>query len=173
MQTSRLLLRPFELSDASEVQRMVRAKEIAQTTLAIPHPYPDGASEAWILGHGANWEKGVGVEFAVVEKEFMRLVGAIGLVISVAHKKAELGYWIGTEYWNRGYSTEAAKAVVEFTFVELGINKIIARHFSGNPASGRVMQKIGMVQEGLLRRDILKDGIFYDVILYGLLNPKS
>ena len=57
---------------------------------------------------------------------------------------AELGYWIGEPYWNRGYCSEAAKSLVQFAFEKLAVKNIMAEHLSSNPASGRVMQKLGM-----------------------------
>lgn len=85
------------------------------------------------------------------------------------HRQAKLGYWLGVPYWNRGYMTEAVQALVGYGFTELGLNKITASHFARNPASGRVMQKLGMTQEGLLRQDVRKNDDFEDLVLYGLL----
>ncbi|HEY0008726.1 MAG TPA: GNAT family protein [Tepidisphaeraceae bacterium] len=85
------------------------------------------------------------------------------------HRRAELGYWIGVPHWGRGYCTEAAVAVVEFGFNQLGLRKVTCRHLACNPASGRVMAKAGMVREGVLREEALKDGEFHDLVVYGLL----
>ncbi|NEP60397.1 MAG: GNAT family N-acetyltransferase, partial [Symploca sp. SIO2G7] len=82
---------------------------------------------------------------------------------------AELGYWIGVLYWSKGYCTEAAKAVVQYGFEVIGLHRIQAAHFPHNPASGRVMQKIGMSYEGYRRQHILKWGKFEDLELYGIL----
>jgi ribosomal-protein-alanine N-acetyltransferase len=73
------------------------------------------------------------------------------------------------EHWNAGYATEAARAVVAFGFAQLGLNRVQAYHYSRNPASGRVLVKIGMSHEGHLRRHILKWGVFEDIDLYGIL----
>jgi RimJ/RimL family protein N-acetyltransferase len=84
---------------------------------------------------------------------------------------AELGYWIGTAHWNRGYCTEAAKAVLQYGFDVLKYHKISARHFVGNISSGRVMKKAGMKREGLLEDEVMKDGKYITVELYGIVNP--
>jgi RimJ/RimL family protein N-acetyltransferase len=170
LHTLRLILRPFSLSDAAEVQRHAGAWEIADTTLHIPHPYPDGAAEAWISSHPSRFKDGESAIFAIVESEQGILVGSIGLEISAGDTSAEIGYWIGRPYWNHGYCTEAARAVLGCGFERLGLNRIQARHFTRNPASGRVMQKIGMIHEGHLRQAVMKWGKYEDLELYAILS---
>jgi [ribosomal protein S5]-alanine N-acetyltransferase len=96
-------------------------------------------------------------------------VGAVGLRINPEHRHAEIGYWIGRPYWGHGYASEAATVVVGYGFEQLGLNRIFAKHFATNPASGRVMQKIGMRYEGRNRGHILKWGEFLDDEVYGVL----
>lgn len=172
LETERLILRPFRLSDAGDVQRMAGAAEIAATTLNIPHPYPRGAAEEWIRSHRSSFEEGQGVHFAITLRETGALVGAIGLEITPRHNRAELGYWIGVPYWNRGYATEAARAVVEYGFRVLNLHRICANHFPRNSASGRVMQKVGMVLEGTLRQHVKKGEVYEDLVAYGLLRDE-
>jgi len=167
--TARLLLRPFEVADAAEVQRLAGDREIASTTIHLPHPYPDGAAEMWINSHGPRWSEREALTLAVAERAAGTLVGAIGLVITAADRRAELGYWIGRPYWNRGYATEAGRAVLDYGFGPLGLHRIMARHLARNPASGRVMQKLGMVQEGVLRHHVLKWEVFEDLVIYAVL----
>ena len=102
IKTTRLLLRFFEMSDAKRVQELAGNREIAKTTLLIPHPYEDGMAEEWISTHASSFENGEGVIFAIVEKEKDSVVGAIGLSGNSAHQRAELGYWIGVPYWGMG-----------------------------------------------------------------------
>ena len=83
--------------------------------------------------------------------------------------QAELGYWIGKPYWNKCYASEAAKAILRFGFKELNLHRIHAHHLSRNPASGKVLQKIGMQHEGCLRHHIRKWGKFEDMEMYGIL----
>jgi ribosomal-protein-alanine N-acetyltransferase len=99
------------------------------------------------------------------------LLGATSLSRDGLFNRAELGYWIGIRYWNRGYCTEAAKAIVEYGFGVLAYHKISARHFVGNHASGRVLEKVGMTREGVLRDDVMADGRYMTVELYGMVNP--
>ena len=167
--TARLILRPFSASDAPHVQRLVSDRDIAAMTLSIPHPYPDGAAEAWIARHPERYTEGLGVSFAITERESGILVGAIGLHADRAHNRAELGYWIGKPYWGRGYATEAAEATIDFGLTTFGLNKIHAAHFTKNPSSGRVMEKLGMVYEGHLREHDLKWGVYEDIKVHAIL----
>ena len=168
LQTKRLLLRPFVLADAPAVQRLAGDKKVASTTLTIPHPYEDGMAEAWIETHAPNWEEKKNLALAVTT-EADELVGAISLHLRLDHHRGELGYWIGVPYWNRGYATEAASALVAYGFNELRLNRIEAQFIVGNLASGRVMEKLGMKREGVRRQHILKCDKLEDLALYAVI----
>ena len=169
LETQRLHLRPFSLTDVPIIQKLAGDEAIAATTLNIPHPYEDGMAEEWIGSHQERFEKGEAIIFAITLRDEKTLIGAIGLEINQPHERAELGYWIGKPYWNKGYCTEAAKEVVRFGFVTYKMHRIYATHFSRNKASGRVMEKIGMQHEGRLRRHVKKWGRFEDLEIYGIL----
>ena len=168
----RLLLRPFSLEDVPEVTILVGERDIASTTLAIPHPYNASMAEELIMKHRPSYKSGEAVDYAIVIRQSDILAGAIGFRISKEHRKAEPGYWIGKPYWGRGYATEASKKAIEFGFKELDLNRIYASHFVRNPASGRVLRKSGMVFEGRRRQDILKWGQFEDSDYYAILNDE-
>ncbi len=172
LKTDRLLLRPFILADAPAVQRLAGDRDIASTTLSIPHPYEDGMAEQWINSLQERFERGDFVNFAVVLLAGGALIGSIGLQVNQAHENAELGYWIGVPYWGNGYCTEAAMAVLHYGFTKLGLHRIAAHHLSRNPASGRVMEKIGMQYEGCERQRIKKWGVFEDVRMYAILRDE-
>ncbi len=170
--TKRLRLRPFTLLDAPELQRRAGAPEVAAGTLRIPHPYPDGLAEAWVLSHPGGYARGEELTLAITRLEDGLLLGAIGLAIAGDDARAELGYWIGVPYWGRGYATEAAAAILAHGFRSLGLARIHACHFAGNVASGRVLQKIGMTYEGRQRSHVRKDGRLQDLELYGMLRQE-
>ena len=172
METDRLRLRPFSLADAATIQRLAGDQAIADTTVNIPHPYPDGAAQAWIRTHAAKFAAGELCAFAVTLSKSGELIGAIGLAIHPANESAELGYWIGRPFWNNRYASEAAQAVVDFGFQALALRRIYARHFRRNPASGRVMQKLGMHREGCLRQALKKGDRFEDLVLYAILRKE-
>ena len=172
LETERLVIRPFCDTDANAVQSLLQSREIAANTASIEHPYPEGAAALWIATHAGCWARGESAVFAMVEKHQLGQVrGAIGLEIHARDENAELGYWVGEPWWGRGYATEAAEAVLQFGFSILGLRKIYAHHHAKNPASGRVMQKVGMEQEGYMKCHVKKWGRFEDVIYYGKLCP--
>ena len=170
--TPRLRLRPFRPADASDVQLLAGVRAVAATTLTIPHPYPDGAAAVWIETHEAAWASGRDAHYAITDADGGALLGAVGLKLAPEHAGAELGYWVSEQAWGRGYATEAAAAVCAHAFAVHGVHRIQARHFTGNPASGRVMQKLGMRHEGTLRDAARKDGRFVDLELYAVLAPE-
>jgi L-fuculose-phosphate aldolase len=168
LRTDRLVLRPFEAADAPAVRRLAGAREVADNTLTIPHPYPEGEAEAWIAGHPDAFRNGDLVIFAITTAG-EGLVGAVGLMLERETGIGELGYWIGVPYWGRGYATEAARAVVRYGFETLALNRIAARAFCRNPASSRVLRKIGMSHEGTQRKSLPKCGELLDTELYAIL----
>lgn len=166
--TERLLLRGFTMADAPRVQELAGAREVASTTLTMPHPYDDGGAEAWIAGHAAAWEARKRLTLAITTAAD-GVIGGIGLNLVPAHRQGEVGYWIGMPYWNRGFATEAAGAVLAYGFDELGLHRIAARHFPRNPASGKVLLKLGMLHEGTLREHVWKWDRFEDLECYAIL----
>ena len=172
IRTERLIPRPFSLTDAPRVKVLAGNQRIYETTLCIPYPYENEVAESWISTHQRCFYEGHGVVFAICLSTGL-LIGAASLSRAGLFNRGELGYWIGIDYWNNGYCTEAAKAIAEYGFEALGFHKISGRHFAGNHASGRVLKKIGMVLEGVLRDDVLKDGKYVTVDLYGMVNPSG
>lgn len=173
LHTQRLTLRLFMLEDAPDVQRLAGDYGVASTALLIPHPYTDGLAEEWIGTHQPGFETGELAVFAAVHRAEGYLVGAASLGIEREHDRAELGYWIGRPYWNRGYATEAVRAIIPYGFRVLGLNRIRGSHFPRNPASGRVMQKAGMRYEGCLRQHVKKWGRYEDLMVYGVLREDA
>jgi [ribosomal protein S5]-alanine N-acetyltransferase len=80
---------------------------------------------------------------------------------------------VGEPHWGNGYATEAAIAIVEFAFKDMDYHKVYARHFQSNPSSGRVLEKVGMQKEGILKEHIMKEGKFEDLVHYGIINKWS
>lgn len=170
--TKRLVLRPFALSDAADVQRLAGDRAVADTTLSIPHPYPDGAAEAWISSHAERFQRREIMTLAVTLRHSGELAGCISLRLNDVHSRAELGYWMGVPHWNRGYCSEAARALVAYGFEQIGLNRVYAHHLVRNPASGRVMQKAGMTYEGTQRQHVKKWDRFEDLAAYGILRSE-
>ncbi len=160
--TARLILRPYTLADASAVAKLAGRREIADTTLSFPHPYLEQHARDWITRHTEGRSQG---------KEIV--VGSVGMKdIDQEHSHAEMGFWIGVDWWRQGYATEAAEAVLQFGFETLKLNRIHAHHMLRNPASGRVLEKIGMKREGILRERVRKWGVFEDVAVLSVLRKE-
>ncbi|HKX11537.1 MAG TPA: GNAT family N-acetyltransferase [bacterium] len=172
LETPRLRLRPFELWDALEVQRLAGDFRIADTTLRIPHPYEDGMAEAWILQQAETSLQSTEFVFAIARKEDASLIGAMGLA-GINGGEAELGYWIGVPYWNQGYCSEAGVAVLDFAFSTLGLKRVRANHFRRNPASGRVLQKLGLKLDLSAPTQIEKAGVIEEVEAYEIRRPSA
>ena len=172
--TERLILRPFTLDDAPDVQRLAGTFAIADTTRVVPHPYLDGMAEAWISTHENPVEATLQIQLAVQEAVTGKLAGAISLVeISHQDSRAEMGYWIGQPFRGQGYCTEAAHALLDYAFQTLDLNRVCARYLKRNPASGRVLEKLGMREEGCLRQHNKKWDNFEDVVICGILRSET
>ncbi|AQS36901.1 acetyltransferase, ribosomal protein N-acetylase [Shewanella psychrophila] len=164
LETERLILRPFALSDAVQVAHLAGDPKVSSPTMNIPYPYTLEMAKGWISSHAARWQDGSGLIYAVTEKETDRLLGTVSLV-QICGKKAELGYWFGVPFWGRGYCSEAVTALTELSFTKLGIDHLQAEHLSSNPASGRVMVKNGMKPVASIMREN-RDGILSNVETY-------
>ncbi|WP_274651343.1 GNAT family N-acetyltransferase [Paenibacillus humicola] len=170
-ETERLILRLFEQSDAKSVQQLAGHEEVARTTLSIPHPYPDGTAEAWIERTRNAAQNGDIFSFALIKKEDSLLIGCVSLRVSKADNQAEMAYWVGRPFWGLGFATEAAKRIVTFGFEDLQLNRIYAAAMTKNPASYKVMSKIGMQYKETLPKHIIKSEVYEDLVLYDLINP--
>lgn len=164
LKTKRLLLRTFKQQDAGQVQALAGNENVSKSTLNIPHPYKDGMAEDWIDSHEMSWESKSKIIFAITKLYNKQLIGTVGLV-EITRDQAEIGYWIGEPFWGNGYCTEATKALINFSFTQLGLNKLIGVHLASNPASGKVMEKAGMLH---IKSDKIKDrfGAYVDAEIY-------
>ena len=168
VETARLLLRPLKVSDAPDVQRLAGDRDVASTTRNIEHPYDDGMAERWIKSCQERSDAGGLINFAITLRSDGSFIGAIELHPDTGARQAEIGYWVGKPYWNQGYATEAVRAVLLHGLTDLKMDRVYAAHFTRNPASGRVMQKAGMLHEGFLKGHTEKWGVLEDLELYGV-----
>lgn len=168
LRTTRLALRPVSLDDADEIETLVSERDVAATTASIPHPYPKGGAAEYIRHDLSKFQRGASVQFIARTLESGTLIGAVGLAIDTQHQRAEIGYWIGKPFWNSGFCTEAAEAVLDYAFRELGLNRVFAHHMTINPASGRILSKLGMQREATLCQHVVRFGAAQDVDIYGI-----
>jgi len=168
IETDRLQLSELSEADIPELVPLIGAREVAANTLRIPHPYFEEHAREFLASPRQPGELRLGIRL----QEDGKFCGGMGLHPQPQHRSAELGYWIGMPYWGNGYATEAASAVVRYGFERLNLNRIFAHHFKRNPASGRVLQKIGMKHEGCLRQAVTKWGELIDLEMYAILREE-
>ena len=170
--TERLILsRPVEGDMQHIIHYLDSDKVYSENTANMPYPYKEADAE--FLIHEVvdkGFENETDFVFAIRNKENGLIMGLIGIHHwDKANQKAEIGYWLGKEFWNKGYVTEAMVEVLAFGFKVLNLNKMFANFFPHNPASGRVMEKSGMRQEAVLKQEIYKNGKFLDFVRYSIL----
>ncbi len=163
-ETKRLIIREYRPKDVDEFLRVVQQDNIYKTTYGIPRDYPKSRARKWLKFIRNNIKTMQSYEFGMFLKENGQYIGNVGLInVSMEHNHADISYYIDTQLRNKGYTTEAALEMLEFGFSVLGFEKISGLCMSINPSSRRVMEKIGMKYEGTARKDLLKDGIYYDM----------
>lgn len=131
----------------------------------FPHPLTVSDSQQYIEATLKQSENVFAIE---VDGE---AVGVIGLTMGESERRhsAELGYWLGEQFWGRGIVTIAVDAVTNYAVKELGLSRIESYVFAWNPASARVLEKVGFAREGILRNSVIKDGVLLDRWLYAYL----
>lgn len=170
MATTRLLLDSLVADDVPSLVSLAGDAAIADTTISVPHPLDERAAGEWLAAIAQATALGRAEHFAIREAAGAPLVGMVSLRgIDREHEEVELSFWIGRPFWGRGYATEAAAAAIGRAFDSLGLNRIVAHHMVRNPASGRVLARLGFRQEGLLRERVKKWGAYEDVVLMALL----
>ncbi len=170
--TDRLLLRRLKQADAPHIIKLAGDYDVAKMTLNIPHPYPTEGASTFIERSQQAWDKGERYGFAIVLKDSDTFMGVIGIIPELQHFRAEVGYWIGKPFWGKGYVTEALKRVLQFGFEKLDLNRIDAAYRVDNPASGRVMEKVGMQLEGTFRQVMFRDGAYSDLSYRAILREE-
>ena len=132
----------------------------------FPHPYTLSDAKSW-LESVINRLPETNFAIATVDDE---AVGGIGFILQqdVAYRSAEIGYWLGEDYWGRGLATESVKVVTEYAFAHHEICRIYAHVFEWNLASARVLEKAGYLLEGRLKKSVTKDGQTIDQLMYAI-----
>lgn len=168
--TQRLILnQPVETDRKNLLLYLNETPEFAENTLSMPYPYTNESADFWFKMSQEGFEKKDAFIFAIRDKETLKLMGGIGLHLTPQHHKSEVGYWIAKPFWNKGYVTEALKAVLKFAFEELKLNKVYASYYPHNPASGKIMEKCGMKHEAFLKEEYYTLGRYLDVNRFSIL----
>lgn len=166
-------MRPYLSDDAAALAELAGARVVADTALAIVHPLSVAVARSNIAAYAASFQADRGIHFAIEPGHDPGLIGGIELVdLDPDDRQAELTFWIAASASGRGYATEAARAVIEFAFERLDLNRVHARHLTRDEASGAVLRKAGMKLEGLLREGVRKWDVFEDVAVYATLRSE-
>jgi len=169
LETERLILRPFEDADAPAMLSIMNDPEVMHNLLSSPTFSEEDIAES-IRRRKAAIEAKERYSLAVILKETGALMGACSLIeVSWEHMHAELVYYIGQEFWGKGYMTEAARRTIQFGFEELGLERISVGCFARNKASARIIEKLGFQSEGVARHAYRKDGEFLDELRFGMI----
>lgn len=153
IETKRLILRRFKESDALPMfNHWASDSEVTQYLTWSSHESIDVTEDILNLWIEAYQNK-ESYQWAIELKEIGAVIGSISLMAIDNHNEnGEIGYCIGKAWWNQGVVTEAFKAILDVSFNEIGLARVMARHHIDNPASGRVMEKCGLVYEGTMRK---------------------
>ncbi len=168
--TQRLLLRRFRPEDAGDMYKnWATDPDVTRYLTWDPHESPE-ESRRVIAGWLERYSQPDYYQWALVLRDSGEVMGSVGVVdASDRHEWAEIGYCIARPLWGQGIMTEAVCAVRDYLFIEIGYNRIQAKHDAENPASGRVMVKAGMQYEGTLKQYWRRsDGGFADMSVYSI-----
>jgi RimJ/RimL family protein N-acetyltransferase len=149
LETERMWLRWPRMSDADAIARLAGDPDVAAQTANIPHPYYLRDAEQFIRRARAENESGQGLVLALAFKRRPNeAIGVIGAHGSDFRGTAQLGYWLGREFWGQGLMTEAARVFVDMIFGVSSLGEIVCDALPGNLASRRVQEKLGFVSLG-------------------------
>ncbi|MCF6526512.1 GNAT family N-acetyltransferase [Streptomyces sp. JJ36] len=173
LRTERLLLRPLEESDTEPVYAACQDPEIRRWT-PVPDPYEREHAVDFVSRLSpAGWREDTMYSFGFFTRESGALAGTVGLVrlaqLRTPERQAELGYWAAKEQRGRGYTVEAARAVIDWAFSGLGVERLEWVAEAGNEPSRAVALRLGFVQEGLQRGRIVHRGTRRDAWVAALL----
>lgn len=174
LHTPRLTLRELATADAARVAARAGDRRVARHLIQVPSPYPVALAARWVEGRVAWWHAGRGVTLAITKRDDPAgaLIGTVSLRRYPRDRRAELGYWLGAVDWGNGLVTEACASMIELGFTELGLARIYAQVLAENRASCRVLDKLGMVNEGVKRQHVRHGRRLHDVVMYGLLRAE-
>lgn len=167
LKTRTCTVRSWEWRDRDAIVRHANNRKVSINLRdRFPHPYTSQDARTWLdvvigIKPETNFAIAVGSE----------AVGGIGFTVQpdVGHRSAEIGYWLGEEFWGRGIATDALKAVTDYAFANFDICRLFAHVFEWNGASARVLEKAGYAFEGRLRKSVTKNGQTIDQLMYAII----
>lgn len=174
LNTQRLLLRAFQHEDATRFALLAGMKAVSDTMLSLPFPFSVEQAQDTIGEFERDFAARVGFHFAIeLRTNPIDFIGYVAIKdIDWDHEQAELSFWLDAAHRSKGYVTEAGAAVLELAFGDFGLNRICAYHMRRNPASGRVLSRLGFVSEGCLRQRVKKRGQYEDACVWAKLRQE-
>lgn len=145
IETERLKLRRTHKDDAQIMAKRINNPDILRMTASLPMPYFSLVAEFWLIRAAANWRRGLSYAYAITGDDDS-LMGVVDLFRN-DQNDWEIGYWIGKDFWGKGYISEAAKGLLAEAFHTFDMPYIDAGYFADNPASGRVLEKLGFIDK--------------------------
>ena len=171
LECDRITLRRMMKGDADDMYDYAHRLDTTKYLTWEPHPNRR-FSYQYLVYLGQRYKSGEFYDWAVVDKASGRMIGTCGFTrFDFGNKSAEVGYVINPDFWGRGLATEAVRRVIRFGFDYLGLHRIEAKYMTGNGASRRVMEKCGMVFEGVRRDGLFVRGGFVSVGTCAILRP--
>lgn len=169
LSTRRFQFRPFRLSDIQRLVSLAGEHRVADTAIGIPQPYTPQFARMWILTHAESWEKRDALHWAVEALPDQRIWGYAGLSrIDWLRGQAELRFWVGSGLSRSEDAIEWATAIIEFAFTRLGTRRLYALQLLRHQSIGRVLARVGMQQEGLVRKRFHEGGIVEDAACWAI-----
>lgn len=161
-----ICLRKWQIKDVKALAKNANNKNIWDNLRdEFPYPYTETAAHEWIK---IISKENPTTNFAIEYKG--KAIGGIGIIIQtdVFRQNAEIGYWLGEKYWNKGISTIALKAMLKYSFTHFPIHRIFAHVFDSNIASKKVLLKCGFIEEARLKNAIIKNNLTQDCLIYSI-----
>jgi len=170
LKTPRLILRPYKGTDEKELVKKINNINVVKWLEVVPYPYTIKDAKYFL---NSTKKKKNNLSFAITLKK--ELIGGISLRnINNYSGTADTGYWLAQDYWKKGYGSEALKAVLDYAFKKLKLQRVEAIVYTGNPASGKLLQKFGAKLEGTKRKAsrCKSTGKVHDELMYGILREE-
>lgn len=168
----RIILKEITLQDTKAYFNIMKLDEVTRF-YGMESLKTEEEAAAIIQSFAEMFQSKRAIRWGIILKETQAFIGTVGLnSLQIKNKKAEIGYEIHPDYWRKGYTSEAVKAILQYAFIDLGLYRIGAVTFPENTASNSLLTRLGFQQEGLLRGYLYQDNQSNDAAIFSLLQPQ-
>jgi ribosomal-protein-alanine N-acetyltransferase len=169
----RIFLRPMTVQDSGAVHSLLDDREVSEFLSRVRYPLPIENVRKHLEGLNRPGARKKTFSFAIIEKKSEKLIGSVSVKLSSNLALGELGYWLGRDYWGKGYMKEALRLAVGFAFGELRLHRVFAHVFSENVRSSKLLERLGFKREGVLREAVFKAGKWHDYEVFSVLEGEK